>query len=172
MLTSCFPHKWNDLLDLRTTKLTRDLMRFGAAHRCRRRGRRPVSDVVGQLFDRLQGPALRRVSGAARNLPLLRQHLQLLADQLQQLLQHADGGVAAEGQHREVQRLHEGVRKTRRGITCCTSSFVLTERGRAHLFVTDRTTPISSDQTFQLVPHTNPELHDFYMTREEKLTFL
>lgn len=96
-------------------------IRVCAAHRCRRRGWRPVSDIVGQLSDRLQGSAVCGVPGTSGNLPLLCQHLQLLADQggpahrcLQQLRLDTDGGVAAEGQHRQVQRVHEGVRSRRR----------------------------------------------------------
>lgn len=100
------------------------------AHRCRRRGRRPVSDVIRQLFDGLQGPTLRGVSGAAWNLPLLRQHLQLLAEKRRgerrllvlQLGQHDDGQLRAEGEHREVQRLHddgrEGVRREATTSSC------------------------------------------------------
>lgn len=98
-----------------------------AAHRCRRRGRRPVSDLIGELSDRLPSAALCGVSGATRNLPLLRQHLQLLADQggvtgrlRKQLGLHADGSLAAEGQHRQVQRVHETM--TKRGKMRASSS--------------------------------------------------
>lgn len=80
-----------------------------AAHRRRWWGGWPVSDIIRQLSDRLQGSALCWVSGASRNLPLLCQHLQFLAYQgratclhLQQSHLHTDRGLAAEGQNREV----------------------------------------------------------------------
>lgn len=94
------------------------------AYRCGWWGWRSVSDIIRQLSNRLPRAALCRVSRASRNLPLLRQHLQLLADQggaehcCQQLRLHADRRVAAEGQHREVQCLHEGVTRITASSSC------------------------------------------------------
>uniref|UniRef100_A0A3B3H7L9 Uncharacterized protein n=1 Tax=Oryzias latipes TaxID=8090 RepID=A0A3B3H7L9_ORYLA len=83
------------------------------AYRSRRRWR-AVSHVFRKLFDRIQISALSGVPGASRDLPLLRQHLQFLADTPgggsllhPQELQHADRPHAAQEQHLQVQGLHE-----------------------------------------------------------------
>lgn len=136
------------------------------AHRRWRRGRRPVSDIIRQLSERLQGSAVRRVPGAPRDLPLLCQHLQFLADQdgparcrRQRLRLHADRGVAAERQHWQVQRVHEGVRGRRRRTSPSTHAVGKGWRGGQRSVYLRTTLPASHVWAWTVFPVSSSDCH-------------